>query len=75
MTRAPSAFAIALFFLLSAVEVHAAAARPADKGPSLLRTGRYDEALRICRARLARAPDDTAATLLCARAEELTGRY
>jgi cellulose synthase operon protein C len=40
-----------------------------------LRTGRYEEARRLCRARLVRAPDDRAATVVCARAEEALGLY
>jgi predicted Zn-dependent protease len=80
-SRTAPAFAIALLLLLSPASV--IAARPQtgrtrakgglDKGALALRTGRYDEALRLCRARLARAPEDTAATVLCARAEQATG--
>ena len=40
-----------------------------------LRTGHYEEARRLCRARLVRAPDDRAATVLCARAEASLGLY
>jgi cellulose synthase operon protein C len=78
MKAAPPALAIALLFSLpplGAADARAATGRPSDKGALALRTGRYDEALRLCRARLAHAPDDLAATVLCARAEELTGRY
>ena len=40
-----------------------------------LRAGRYEDALRLCRGHLGRAPDDVPETILCARAEEVTGLY
>jgi cellulose synthase operon protein C len=40
-----------------------------------LRAGRYEESLRLCRARLSRATEDRAATLTCAAAEESLGQY
>ncbi len=55
----------------------AASARPArDRADAAgaLRTGRYDEALRLARARLGRAPDDRGAVLIAARAELALGR-
>jgi cellulose synthase operon protein C len=81
MKAAPLALAMTLPPLLLLVAGAAAAREPAatrplaDKAAAALRTGRYDEALRLCRARLARAPDDIAATISCARAEQAIGRY
>ena len=40
-----------------------------------LRTGRYEDALRLCHLHLARAPGDLVETVLCARAEAATGLY
>ena len=40
-----------------------------------LRTGRYEDALRLCHLHLARAPGDLVETVLCARAETATGLY
>jgi len=50
---------------------------PASSSPtaSALRTGHYEDARRLCRARLVRAPDDRGATVLCARAEVSLGLY
>jgi tetratricopeptide (TPR) repeat protein len=58
-----------------------ASARPASPSPSpavaahALRTGRYEDARRLCQARLAHAADDRAATLVCAGAERALGLY
>jgi tetratricopeptide (TPR) repeat protein len=52
----------------------AAATSPAAAARAL-RTGRYEDARRLCRARLARASDDRAATLVCAGAETALGLY
>ncbi len=51
------------------------ASRSASASARALRTGRYEEARRLCLARLARSPDDRAATVICARAEESLGLY
>jgi predicted Zn-dependent protease len=48
---------------------------PRDDPARALRAGRYEDARRLARARLARAPDDVAATLLAARAESALGLY
>jgi len=40
-----------------------------------LRTGHYEDARRLCRARLTHAADDRAATLICAGAEAALGLY
>ena len=48
------------------------AALPAE---AALRAGRYEDALRLCHLRLARAPGDLVETVLCARAETATGLY
>jgi tetratricopeptide (TPR) repeat protein len=78
MNPAPLALALALGLLGLGNQPHAGGARTDDKlaaATRALRTGRYDEALRLCGARLQRAPDDAAAVLLAARAEAATGRY
>ena len=64
--------------VLAALPVRAASAL-ATPAPSpaarALRTGHYEGARRLCRARLVRAPDDRTATVLCARAEASLGLY
>ena len=50
-------------------------AAPRDDVGRALRTGRYEDARRLARARLARAPGDGAATLAAARAETALGLY
>jgi predicted Zn-dependent protease len=52
-----------------------AAAPPADAAARALRTGNYDQARRLCDARLARVPDDRGALLTCVKAEEARGLY
>jgi predicted Zn-dependent protease len=71
--------AIAVAFALGLVP-SAQARRPSSipepiRAEELLHKGRYADALRVCRARLARAPDSLPETIVCARAEEATGLY
>ena len=68
------AFGLALGLGTAASARRAAIPELARTAPAL-REGRYDDALRLCRFRLGRAPDDLGETILCARAEEATGLY
>jgi tetratricopeptide (TPR) repeat protein len=85
--RAAARWALALLALAGATAlVRAGAAAPVRSGAAAparvaprdeigraLRTGRYEDARRLARARLGRAPDDLAATLQAARAETALG--
>jgi cellulose synthase operon protein C len=59
--------------------IHSAKPATASMSPAAaaraLRTGHYEDARRLCQARLTRAADDRAATLLCASAERALGLY
>jgi tetratricopeptide (TPR) repeat protein len=80
MKRAALGLGLAAASLTAAAALAAPApvrsrASPIDPTSRALRTGRYEEARRLCRARLERAPDDRAAIVLCASAERALGLY
>ena len=68
------AVALAVGFVSPAHARRPAISELARSEPAL-RAGRYEDALRLCRVRLGRAPDDVHEIILCARAEEATGLY
>ena len=76
MKVAACALALGLAFGISPASAarHPPIPELAPTAPAL-RTGRYEDALRLCGIRLARAPDAPAETVLCARAESAMGLY